>query len=110
MKTKSNLPPLRILTDHQLAVNFIRDFRPQWLDELPMLARNRAPGKFTAARGEHYDTTTRTGAFVTFTESAIASQRGWFVAYRVGCSEPQFNEMVNLICASQFLSGCRPLG
>lgn len=109
MKNKSNLPPLRILTNQKLAVNFIRDFRPQWLDELPLLARNPAPGEFTAVRGEHYDSISRTGVFVTFSESNAAAEKGWFVAYRVGCSEPQFNEMVNLICASQFLSGCRPL-
>lgn len=94
------LLPFKSITNQKLAVNFIREYQPEWLVDMPLLISTCAPAKHPTVYREHYDHATERGFIVTYTDSPeYPLQHGWTVRYRTG-SEERFRQEVEKFYAS----------
>jgi hypothetical protein len=78
--------------DNASAIQLLRSFKPEWIDEMPVTASVRSAGKGNVAQCGHYDEHTRRGmlAFY-FGAGCNADDAGWEVLSVSGATEEEFN-------------------
>lgn len=80
------------ITDNTAAIEFLKTCHPEWIDEMPVTASARRPGKGNIAQRSHYDRKKRRGVVATYLGAGFTrGDDGWGLIVVSEATEQEFN-------------------
>ncbi len=81
----------QLIQDDAQAIRFLQSFKPEWIEELPLLTASRAFQSNIVQEG-YYNEKTRHGALASFFGQGFkGKEAGWYIISVTQASEREFN-------------------
>ncbi len=81
-----------LITDNAAAIEFLKTCRPEWIDEMPVTASMRSPGKGNIAQNVFYCEKKRQGVLALFYGTGCKKgEDGWGLLIVSEATEQEFN-------------------
>jgi hypothetical protein len=81
-----------LITDNTAAIEFLKTCHPEWIDEMPVMASARSPGKHYLAKQVHYDGERRRGVVAIYFGTGFSRGNvGWGLLVVSEATEQEFN-------------------